>query len=236
MKKWSFERTVAVANVTVLVVGAVLATIDWYPKWIADRAAARAGELTPTNPNGTLRVVDTKTFPDGTHLYDISYQVNTKNISSRPITITYCISELYVGNFSGDPSKLHSVFLVNYPPTPWDDSGVGGVHWERVGFDASQISHNAPKAVSDFFARHHYGNSSPGGGMTGVVAPGDTTGSRPEFILRARPDEYIGVVFSYGIGSAVSSPSPDINLLEEIQRLDGAISSKPVTAVPPPAP
>ncbi len=218
-KRWTFERAVAIINLVVLVVGATLTSVDWYPKWENDLFQARSNRQTPTIPAGVQTITDVKSFPDGSHLYDITYTVVTRNTSPRPVSISYSIAELYVGALSSGDPDFHQAIEINDPPNPWDPAGHGQIAWTRVDYDASLIDGAAPPAVTTFLAARGLQNRSPGGGLTGALAPGDSTSDAPEFLVRARPGEYVSLVYSYGLGAAVTSPSPDINLLFEVARL-----------------
>ena len=217
--RWSFERIVAVTNLVVLCVGATLTSVDWYPKWKNDLFQARTNSQTPTIPAGVQTIIDVKPFADGSHLYDVTYTVVTRNTSPRPVRVSYSIAELYVGALSLREPDFHQAMEVNDPPNPWDAMGHGEIDWKRIDYDASVIDGGAPAQVARFFARGGYQNRSPGGGLTGALAPGDSTSDAPEFLVRARPGEYVSLVYSYGLGDAVTSPSPNINLLFEVARL-----------------
>ncbi len=186
--------------------------------------AADAAAETPTVPSSILTITDVKTYPaDGSHLYDVVYSVATKNSASRPVTITYSIAELYVGVPRQDVSLgLRQGYALEEPPTPWDAAGPGAIDWTRVYYDASWVDGGPPPAVKAFFAAHCLMDTSDGTGLTGALAPGDSTGTRPEFFVRAMPGDYIGVVVSYGLGDAVTSPSSNINLTEDYLRAPGA--------------
>jgi hypothetical protein len=55
--------------------------------------------------------------------------------------------------------------------------------------------------------RAAYENQSPGGGLTGAVAPSDSTSDTPDFLVRAIPGEYVSLVYSYGINGAWVPPA-----------------------------
>ncbi|KUR76105.1 hypothetical protein AQZ49_13880 [Novosphingobium sp. FSW06-99] len=42
------------------------------------------------------------------------------------------------------------------------------------------------------------------------------------FLIRARPDQYIGLVVTYGIDDTIVSPSPLLNLTSDFQRFSEA--------------
>ena len=216
--RWTFERWVAVCNLAALLVGATLAAIDWWPQYSSHRAAAAAASETPTVPSSRLSIRDVQGFPHGSRLYDVVYDVATKNNAAQPVTITYSIAELYVGVRAEITPALHQGYPLNDMPTPWDASGTGGLVWTRAGYDASWVDGGPPVAVKNLFAARHLEDRSDGGGLTGSLAPGDSTATRVEFFVRARPGEYLGVVVSYGIGAAVRSPSPNINLTSDFAR------------------
>ena len=222
MRGWSFERWVAILNVIVLIIGSSLAWIEWFPKMTSEMHAARVGEQTPTTPASILKIVDTTTLPDGSHLYQIDYDVTVKNSSENPISISYSVALLYLGAADGKPPALNQALTLNDPPNPWDEAPKGGLNWRQVTYDASLIDGVPPAKVAAFLQQHGYLGATIGGGLTGVVAPGDTTGSTPRFILRAYPGQYVGLVLAYGLGDAVQSPSPNINLVSDIRRLDAA--------------
>jgi hypothetical protein len=70
---------------------------------------------------------------------------------------------------------------------------------------AYKIDGGAPASVEWFLKA--YGKVTAGGPMTGILSPGGSTGESPHFMAQAKPEEYVAVVVSYGIGSAVKSPS-----------------------------
>ena len=220
MPRRSFERWVAVLNVVVLLVGSTLAWFEWFPKMTSEMHAARVGEQTPTTPASTVKIEDTGAMPDGSHLYQIDFDVTVKNSSDNPVSISYSVALLYLAAAGAKPPALDHALTLNDPPNPWDESPKGGLDWRQITYDASLIDGKTPAKVEAFFHQHGYVGATRGGGLTGVVAPGDTTGSTPRFILRAYPGQYVGLVLAYGLGDAVQSPSPNINLVSDIRRLD----------------
>ena len=197
-KRWSFERIVAVTNLVVLVVGAALTSAAWYPKMRLDLFQVQAASQTPTVPDGDLTVVDLTPQAAGSHLYDVSYAVATKNTSAAPIKIGFSVAELYIGVLADAEIGLHQAQEVNDPPNPWDDAGRGDIAWRRVDYDASLIDGFVPAKTATGFpplapGRAPYENQSPGGGLTGAVAPGDSTSDTPDFLVRAMPGEYVSL-------------------------------------------
>jgi hypothetical protein len=230
VKRWNIDRWLGVINVILVIVVAALTVIGWFPKWGMDKLAYAAHLQTPTLPSSDLSVGDFGDLGDGTHCYDVNYSVNTKNQSDRSTKITYAIAELFVGDLHVDPLRGDQAYEINGPPSPWDPSGYGRISWRPVAYDASLIDGDVPEAVTRFFAAHHFKNLSPGGGMTGIVAPGDSTGENPHFVLRARPQEYVGAVVAYGIDDATTSPSSKINLTSDVKHLADLKSGAKTTA------
>lgn len=226
-ESWSIERRLSVINIGLVIVVAVLTIVGWFPKWGMDRLAYAAHLQTPTVPQSNLTVKDLGDLGDGTHCYDVNYSVNTKNQSDRPVRITYAIAELYIGEVHFNPLRDGEAYEINGPPNPWDPIAYGQIRpWRRVTYDASQIDGGAPDKVKRFFDQHGLEDRSPGGGMTGIVAPGDSTGEAPHFIVRAKPRDYIGAVVAYGIDDATASPSPKINQTTDVKHLEEIAPAK----------
>jgi hypothetical protein len=219
---WTLERTLGVLNLSLIIIAGILAAIGWFPKWGEEKLAYAARLQTPTVPSSDFKVSDLGSFKDGTHCYNVEYNVSTKNQSDRAVSITYSVAELYLGDRQLIPLQASQAYEMNDPPNLWDASGHGQINWHLITYDASQIDGGAPKEVVAFFAQLRLSNLSPGGGMTGVLSPGDATGEDPQFIVRAHPEQYVGLSVSYGIDNETKSPSPKINLTSDFKHFSDA--------------
>ena len=230
--KWTFGRALNVANLVALL-GVIFAAIDLVPKIGAYVVSARNAREAPDVSEPKLdKIKIIKTYPDGSALYYIPFVVVATNKSPEKVMITYSISQLFVGNRDDSELSLNEAGRLNPPPTPWGDATKGTIHWNEVAYDASFVDGGPPDAVRRFFAQpcatpSYNGRrrapcfieTSPGAGLTGVLPAGADTNTDVRYYLRARPGGYVGVVVSWGIGAAVSSPSPDINLTYDFQEL-----------------
>lgn len=220
-RKITFERALAAINTSILVFGLLFALVEFPTKFGSEKTAFAASLQTPTIPSSVLSVAPLQAFGDGSELYDVSYSVTTKNQSSRPVRITYAITELYLGDLHAPTLGPGGAYELNDPPNPWDGPFPGEIAWRRLMADAYEIDGGAPQAVDQFLATKAYGKTWRGGSMTGIVSPGDSTGVSPHFVVRARPGQYIGVVVGYGIDDAVRSPSALLNLTSDVKKLPG---------------
>jgi hypothetical protein len=243
--KWTIDRSTKLATLVALVVGSL-----WgIPKaWDELRISAiqlseMQGQI--TSPRSMMCVVklDDPAI-DGRFLYDVTDRVAVKNSSGQGINITYSLAKIYLGSLPGLGGALISegkaVFL-NTPPNPlfkdpdrgWAAAGdnhapAEAISWRQVGSTASRdlsFARNDQtrlQDVDDPFAKNQVKNSEPEGGLTETVAAGDTTGTEPEFLLRAKPEDFVGAVVAYGIDDTVVSPSPKINLTNDMRRLSNS--------------
>ena len=221
------------APLVILVVGSLWAPYEWYrfkSKYedytlrglIIDTEAA---EQKPFHTEGTLSVTELKKYPDGSRLYDVSYEFSDKNLSKSQITASYGVAELYLGSISDAEIKLGDAKVLNDPPDLWHTSSSGPINWVRKAYIADIAAESSKEEnVRNLIRNQHpaIGNA----GITGKLSTGEDGLYTYEFQIRAMPDQYVGVSVSLGINNSIDFGSPNVDVLFESMILKNADHEK----------
>lgn len=236
----TFDRCVAVINLIVVVSGAGWAALEWYPTYKTQattleqlRINLHADQQVPFEYNGKFTLTDLKKLEDGTHLYSVDYDLYNKNLSKAQITISYSVAELYLGSAGyNELRSIGDVSLVNDPPSPWHPEDTGWVKWNKVAYEASLADGDTDQHVAAWLhGRYAQVNHN---GLTAVLPTGTDTTYHPRFVIRAKPDQYVGIVVTFGVDDALDVASPAVGLIYETHYLGDATQGAPGKAVKPP--
>lgn len=224
----NFDRCVAIVNLFIVASGSAWAMFEWYPTYETQtttldklRIELGADRQVPFEYDGKLVLTDLKTLEDGSHLYSVEYDISTRNLSKAQIAISYSVAELYLGSAGYD--ELHAVgdvMLVNDPPDPWHPDESGWVKWTRVAYEASIADGDRDPKVASWLHTHypHINHN----GLTAILPTGTDTTYHPRFIIRAKLDQYVGVVVTFGVNDVLDVTKPDVGLIYETRYLGDA--------------
>jgi hypothetical protein len=178
---------------------------------------------------GTLKVTELKKYQDGTRLYGVSYDVVNKNVSKSLVHVTYTSAELYLGTPSNEEPALGAAIAINDAPDPWHPEVKGLVAWQRIAYEADIDDGPTNPKITNWMHDHAY-TSISNGGLTGVMASGTTDEYDPEFLIRAKPSQYVDVVVSFGVDDSLDASSPNVSLVaDSLMLIDSDISVHEVT-------
>ncbi|GEM_PF-6126447 len=235
--KPKFDRIVALINLTVVLVGLGAAGWEWYYfrsenelyTLRQQKFALEADEQKPFEYTGVMRVVELKKYPDGTNLYDVVYEVKNTNTGKRGVKVFYSFSELYLGTWAAQDLHAGEAISSNDAPDPWHPDVAGPINWVRAAYDADIDETSPSKKVTDWL-KTHFNIVKVGGGLTGDFPSGTSGDYFPDFIVRARPDQYIAISVGFSIEDSVDVANSGIAILGESQLLADAVASIHLTA------
>lgn len=252
--------------ILVTVLGSLFALIFHYPQYVLDRNNASATSLRPTEPDSELTIKSVKSLSRGECLYDVSYSVSTRNNSGQATKITYSIAQFFIGrinngNIGNDPNFLndpptpwddaHSGVIT------WDlagsDVGIESNDTSESGESKSFLnkldplrlfsrddesgSDNVRKFLANLKSRKLVlDDPVPGDGLVGWINPTNTNETTVEYLVKAHPDDFAGMVVSYGIDNAISDSSPKVNLTSDRKKfsdLDASQTQPPASSGKP---
>jgi hypothetical protein len=212
-----FERFIEAAKLGALIVGGFFALVPWWYNFLEQRAKATQAAAHPWESEFPFSLRKVRDFGNGTFLYDVEMNVRLKNISASEFDLSYSIEEVYIGCLDiSDISTMRNALIVNVPPSPWS-SKEGAIRWERRGVvigvsGKGEENHN----VMDWLKKT-YPNEKVvrWAGMTGPVSSGTSVQETPAFVVKARPDDYIAIVMSFGINGTIDPNSPLCGVLTQ---------------------
>ena len=135
---------------------------------------------------------------------------------------------MYVGDAGGDDLKLGQAAPINDTPDPWHGGPQGIVKWTRQAYEADRLDGRANADVTRFLRGHFAVVGSAG--LSTVLRSGTDTDYEPEFLVRAKPSQYVAIVVGFGIDDSVDFKGPDVGLENETRALidaDPPEQSKP---------
>jgi hypothetical protein len=235
----NWERGLGIANLAVVVTTLVAGGYEWVTfkrtfeeqtlKQLAYqneqlKIALGTDEQRPIEYAGKLTVTEMKKYPDGTALYDVSYEITSKNTSKALIHVTYTSAELYLGDASKEP-VLGAAVAINAAPDPWHPQDDGLISWKRIAYEANVDDGPTNPTVIKWMHDHGYTSISHGG-LTGTLASGTTSEYMPEFLIRAKPSQYVDVVVSFGLDDSLDVASSNVGLIDDSLLLVNAAISK----------
>jgi len=228
------------ANLAILIVGLGAGGYEWFTfkrtfeqqtlKQLAYandqlKIAVGVDEQKPVDYNSELTVTQLKKYPDGTALYDVSFDVTNKNMSKSLIHITYSSAELYLGDPSNKELAPGSAVKINDAPDPWHPQDSGLISWHRIAYEADVDDGPTNPAVSKWMQGRQYAPASISHtGLTGTFLSGTSNEYMPEFLIRAKPSQYIDIVVGFGIDDSLDVASPNVGIIDESQILADAVT------------
>ncbi|MDN7177319.1 hypothetical protein M0D69_04680 [Caballeronia sp. SEWSISQ10-4 2] len=189
------------------------------------KIALGTDEQKPIEYTGDLTVTQIKKYPDGTVLYDVSYDVTDKNTSKSLIHVTYTSAELYLGDTSAREPAFGAAFSINDAPDPWHPQDSGLISWRRIAYEANVDDGPTNPTVMKWMHDHGYTSISHGG-LTGTLSSGTSNEYMPEFLIRAKPSQYVDVVVSFGVDDSLDVASPNVGLVDDSLWLVNAETDK----------
>jgi hypothetical protein len=108
----------------------------------------------PYEYDGELTVTEVKRFDDGSHFYDVSFDIEIKNLSKSQIAISYSFAELYLGDTKADGPKVGEAITLNDMPDPWHHAPTGPISWTRRAYEADLADGDTDQAASGFVHQH----------------------------------------------------------------------------------
>lgn len=236
----NWERGLGVANLVVVVVTLVAGGYEWitFKRTFEDQTlkqlayqnqqlkiALGTDEQKQLDYDGTLTATEIKKYPDGTRLYDVLYDVKVKNTSKSLVHVTYTSAELYLGDPSTDEPAFGSALANNDAPDPWHPQDGGLITWRRIAYEADVDDGPTNLGVAKWMHDHDYTLIS-NGGLTGTMSSGASDEYEPEFLIRARPSQYVDMAVGFGVDDSLDVTSPDVGLIGDSLLLADATISK----------
>lgn len=236
----NWERGLGVANLVIVGITLVGGGYEWvtFKHTFEDQTlkqlayqneqlkiALGTDEQKPIEYTGELAVTEIKKYPDGTALYDVSFDVTDKNTSKALIHVTYTSAELYLGDPSTKEPAFGSAISINQAPDPWHPQDSGLISWRRIAYEANVDDGPTNPTVIKWMRDHGYTSISHGG-LTGTLASGTLNEYMPEFLIRAKPNQYVDVVVSFGVDDSLDVASPNVGLVDDSLLLIDAEASK----------
>lgn len=243
------DRMLSITNLLILIGSAAFAGYEWITYKHPYEAqtlkqleysvrqiqiAVGADEQSPYDYEGELTVTRVDQFSDGTALYDITFDVTNTNRSKSPIRVSYSSAELYLGDPSKKTLTPGEAVVINDAPDPWHSDSRGDVAWKRVAYDAAIDDATMNPGVIKWM-HEHYANISHVG-LVGALQTGEESEYIPEFLVRARPSQYVAVVVSFGIDDTLDVTSPKVGIVDDVLLLSDADAGKSVAKVYPSRP
>jgi hypothetical protein len=236
----NWERILGFANVALVGLGLVGGGYEWFHfkstfedqtlKQLAYqnqqlKIALGTDEQKQLDYDGTLTATEIKKYPDGTRLYDVLYDVKVKNTSKSLVHVTYTSAELYLGDPSANEPAFGSALAINDAPDPWHPQDRGLIIWRRIAYEADVDDGPTNPAVAKWMHDHSYTLIS-NGGLTGTMSSGASDEYEPEFLIRARPNQYVDMAVGFGVDDSLDVTSPDVGLIGDSLLLADATISK----------
>jgi hypothetical protein len=225
----NWERVLGLANLAIVGITLVGGAYEWvvFKHTFEDQTlkqlayqneqlkiALGTDEQKPIEYTGDLTVTQIKKYPDGTALYDVSYDVTDKNTSKSLVHVTYSIAELYLGDPSAKEPAFGTAIAINDAPDPWHAQDSGLISWRRIAYEANVDDGPTNPVVMKWMHDHSYTSFSRGG-LTGTLSSGTSNEYEPEFLIRAKPSQYVDVVVSFGVDDSIDVASPKVGLLAD---------------------
>ncbi|MGF6899391.1 hypothetical protein [Paraburkholderia sp. GAS348] len=232
----NWDRFLSVANLTVLIVGSVAAGYEWltfkqkYDEQTLSQIALANKQLSialgtdeqkPYDYSGDLTIIEVKKFADGTSLYDVTFDVTSKNTSKSLIRVSYSSAELYLGDPSIKELTPGSAASINDSPDPWHPQDSGLLSWRRIAYEAHVDEGPTNSTVLKWMGAR-YTSIGHGGALTGILESGTSTEYAPEYLIRAKPNQYVSFVVSFGIDDSLDAGSPNVGLISNTEILADA--------------
>lgn len=222
------QRIAPIANLVILIGSGIWAVFQWYSfkdeyqSYILrqQKVETEAAEQKPLEINSDMSIAERQKFSDGTHLYNITFPVDVRNLSKSQLTVSYTITEVYIGNAAAADLKPGGVAIVNGPPDPWHVQENGPITWTRQAYEASIADGDSDEKMSKWM--HSQFDVIGNDGLTAVLSTGEKTWYEPEYLVRAMPNQYVAVVVSFGINDSIDVKSPNVATLYEVQRFKDA--------------
>ncbi|WP_233802934.1 hypothetical protein [Paraburkholderia sp. HP33-1] len=236
----NWDRALAVANLVIVGVTLVGGGYEWvtFKRTFEDQTlkqlayqneqlkiALGTDEQKPIEYAADLAVTQIKKYPDGTALYDVSFDVTDKNTSNSLIHVTYTSAELYLGDPSTKVPAFGAAIPINEAPDPWHPQDRGLISWRRIAYEANVDDGPTNPTVMKWMRDHEYTSISHGG-LTGTLSSGTSNEYMPEFLIRAKPSQYVEVVVSFGVDDSLDVASPNVGLVSDSLILVDAEVSK----------
>jgi hypothetical protein len=236
----NWERVLGFANLAFVGIGLVGGGYEWFSfkhrfedqtlKQLTYqneqlKIALGSDEQKPLIYDGILTVTEIKKYPDGTRLYDVLYDVTNKNTAKSLVHVTYTAAELYLGDPSTSEPALGTAIIINDAPDPWHAQDAGLITWRRIAYEADMDDGAKSPAVTKWMHDHGFTSISHGG-LTGIMASGASDEYEPEFLIRAKPTQYVNVVVSFGVDDSLDVSSPDVGFTADSLLLADAETSK----------
>lgn len=178
------------------------------------KVALGTDKQTPIEYAAKLTVTQIKKYPDGTALYDVSYDITTKNASKSLIHVTYTSAELYLGDPSAKEPAFGAAIAINAAPDPWHKQDSGLISWRRIAYEANVDDGPTNPTVMKWM--HDLGYTSIShGGLTGTLSSGMSNEYMPQFLIRAQPNQYVDVVISFGVDDSLDVASTEVGLIDD---------------------
>jgi len=222
------NKYAASINLLVILIGSLVAANEWYDfKRPHDDYLLRQSKINtelaeqkPTDDDGNISVKELKKYPDGSRLYEVEFNVHSKNLSKSQITLSYSIAELYLGDMDLKGLNLGEATLMNSAPDPWHGNQDGPIKWVKKKYNVAIADGDTDKKVLNWLHERYADIGHEG--LTAVLPSGSMTMDEPDFFIRAMPDQYVSVVYSYGINNSIDVNGPDVVVLSDIQLLRDA--------------
>jgi hypothetical protein len=117
-----------------------------------------------------------------------------------------------------------SGYEINDPPNPYNPQDDNPIRWGKpIVVDPSWIPSEVSPEVKEFFRQKNYGDGSSGGGMAETIKAGGKASTTLVYRVRARPGQYIAVVFAYGVDNAIKLPSPNVGYQVDFKMLEDGL-------------
>jgi hypothetical protein len=227
--EWTFDRRIAVTNLAVVVIGSGLAISEFGPSFYSKMVAAEQDSFVPTDTHTQISADRLKTFADGSALYEIDYHIDTRDESKQQVSFSYSALRVFVGKPKDPGLGLRDAIQYNSPPDivppQDDDQGTDGpLAWTSAtcaaGFSPKlNLNSTAGAKIKQFIEKVCSAHFEKGSLLTGTFGPGMDNGYDTSFLVRARPGDYVGLSFTFGLNESLDADSDLVGIQHDVAKL-----------------